>query len=55
MSQTLTIELPSGLYARIKMRAERANRSVEDEMLELLAATVPPADEMPAHLREALA
>jgi plasmid stability protein len=55
MTQTLTVELPSGLYTRIKMRAEQANRSVEDEMLELLAANVPPADELPADLRESLA
>jgi plasmid stability protein len=55
MAQTLTVELPSSLYARIKMRAEQANRSVEDEMLELLAATVPPADDVPADLREAVA
>ena len=55
MTQTLTVELPSGLYTRIKMRAEQANRSVEDEMLDLLAANVPPSDELPAVLREALA
>jgi plasmid stability protein len=53
MTQSLTVELPTGLYTRIKMRAERANRSVEDEMVELLAATVPPPDEMPAGRREA--
>ena len=41
MSQTLTVILPSELYVRIKKRADEAHRSVEDEAIELLAATVP--------------
>jgi hypothetical protein len=39
MSQTLTVNLPSELYVRIKKRADQANRSVEEEAIELLAAT----------------
>ncbi len=41
MTQTLTVNLPSELYIRIKMRADEAHRSVEAEAAELLAATVP--------------
>lgn len=39
MSQTLTVNLPSELYVRIKERAAHANRSVEEEAVEMLAAT----------------
>jgi plasmid stability protein len=39
MSQTLTVQLPSELYVRIKERADYANRSVEEEAVEMLAAT----------------
>ena len=41
MIQTLTVKLPSELYVRIKKRADDAQHSVEDEALELLAATMP--------------
>ena len=54
MTQTLTVELPSGLYVHIKKRAEGASRSVEDEVLELLAATVPMAEQADSDLREAI-
>ena len=40
MNQTLTVNLPGDLYVRIKKRADDAQRSVEDEAVELLAATV---------------
>ena len=40
MTQTVTLEVPNGLYVHIKKRAEHANRSVEDEVLDVLAATV---------------
>ncbi len=39
-SQTMNLDIPSGLYTRLQKRAEHANRSVEDETLQLLAATV---------------
>ncbi|MBI1829918.1 MAG: hypothetical protein HYR84_00540 [Planctomycetes bacterium] len=45
MPELLTVEVPSNLYVRIKKRAEQANRSIEDEVLDLLAATVPADDE----------
>lgn len=39
MSQSLTVNLPSELYVRIKERADHAKRSVEDEAIKMLAAT----------------
>ncbi len=35
MSQTLTVNLPSDLYVRIKERADQAKRSIEEETLEM--------------------
>jgi plasmid stability protein len=55
MSQTLTVEIPSGLYARLRERAEQTKRSVEVEMLEALNAHVPNADELPPEFEETLA
>jgi plasmid stability protein len=52
--QPVTLNLPSALYARLKRRAERSRRSVEAELLELVATAVPVADELPADLSEAI-
>jgi plasmid stability protein len=41
MNQTLIVNVPSELYVRIKKRADEAHRSVEDEAVVLLQATVP--------------
>jgi plasmid stability protein len=53
-SQTLTLEVPAVLYCQLKQRADHAQRSVEAETLELLAATVPATEELPANLQQAL-
>lgn len=42
-------------YTRRQRRAEQAHRSVEDEVLELVATAMPVDDELPADLIEALA
>lgn len=52
--QTVTLNVPDVLYTRLKRRAEQANRSVEAELLDVLATAVPVADELPADLAEAL-
>ena len=52
--QPVTLNLPSALYARLKQRAERSRRTVEAELLEVVAAAVPVADELPADLNEAI-
>ena len=53
-NQSMTLDIPSGLYTRLQKRAELAKRSVEDETLQLLAATVP-SDDLSADLQQALA
>jgi plasmid stability protein len=53
-TQLVTLELPELLYQRLKVRAEQTQRTVEDELLEVVATAVPVADELPADLTEAL-
>ena len=53
--QTLTLQVPDVLYTRLRQRAEQANRTVEAETLDLLATTVPVAEELPPDLEQALA
>jgi plasmid stability protein len=53
-NQTLTLEVPGGLYTRLKERAEQAHRSVEAELLDVLATVVAEADDLPADLNQAL-
>ncbi len=44
MTETLTVEVPTSLFVEIKKRAAQAHRSVEDEVIGVLAATMPQAD-----------
>ena len=53
-TQTITLDLPEPLYQKLKVRATQARRSVEDELLDLLAAAVPVADELPDDLTAAI-
>lgn len=43
--QPVTSNLPAHLYNRLKRRAEQAHRTVEAELLEVVASAVPVADE----------
>lgn len=52
--QSITVEMPSGLYNRIKRRAVEAHRSIEVELLETVAAAVPLEEEIPDDLAAAL-
>jgi len=52
--QPVTLNLPRALYNRLKHRAEQANRTVEAELLEVVATAVPVADELPTDLAEAI-
>lgn len=52
--QPVTLQLPSVLYHHLKRRAEQARRSVEDELIEVVATAVPVGDELPADLSEAI-
>ncbi len=52
--QTIMLDVPDDLYARLKRRAERTHRSIESEVLEVVAAAVPPSEDLPADLAEAV-
>jgi len=53
-TQSVTIRLPDPIYQQLKRRADRTRRSVEDELLEVVATAVPVADEIPEDLAEAI-
>src|SRR5437870_3934878 len=53
--QSVIVHLPDVLYARLRQRAEQAQRSVEDELLEVVATAVPASEELPGELAEAVA
>jgi plasmid stability protein len=46
----VTLNLPTELYERLQRRADAAHRSVEDELLDAVAATVPGADDLHSDL-----
>jgi plasmid stability protein len=52
--QTLTLHVPELLFHRLRERAAQAQRTVEDETLDVLAAAVPVADELPKDLAESV-
>jgi plasmid stability protein len=54
-THAVTLNLPDPLYDRLKRRAEKANRPVEAEVLEVLTTAVPAGDELPADLAGAIA
>jgi hypothetical protein len=54
-TQTLTVIVPDRLYSRIQHRAEKANRTVEAELLDVLATAVPGDEELPRDLVESIA
>jgi hypothetical protein len=54
-THTVTLHVPEPLFNQVKRRAARSNRPVEEELLDLLATTVPAAEQLPSDLEEALA
>jgi plasmid stability protein len=52
--QPITVHLPTGLYNRLKRRAERAHRSVEAEMLATVAETLPADEDLSPELAQAV-
>ncbi len=52
--QTVTLDLPAALYQQLKRRADATLRSVEDELLTVVATAVPASDELPQDLEEAI-
>lgn len=54
-AQALTLRIPAPLYMHLKDRAERAERSLEDELLAVVAAVVEhDAEELPEDLAQAI-
>ncbi|MCC6627932.1 MAG: hypothetical protein IT340_11085 [Chloroflexi bacterium] len=51
----LTVSVPPALYDELKHRAERMQRSIEDEVVLTLASTVPSEASLPADLVATLA
>ncbi|HEU5198940.1 MAG TPA: hypothetical protein VFU32_04845 [Ktedonobacterales bacterium] len=52
--QTLTLNIPDDLYSRLEKRAAAAHRTVEAEVLDVVAGAVAD-EELPADVAEALA
>jgi hypothetical protein len=52
--QAVTLHLPSPLYERLKQWAEQTHRNVEAELLEVVAAAVPVADDLPVDLAQVI-
>lgn len=53
--QSVTVHLPTGLYNRLKRRADQAHRTIESEMLETVAGAIPADDGLTPELSEAVA
>jgi len=53
--QSVTVRLPTGLYDRLKRRAEQAQRSIETEMLATVADALPGNDVLKPELSAAVA
>lgn len=55
MSQTMMLNLPDPLYRHLEFLARMGQRTVEEETVEVLAATLPESVALPADLAEAIA
>jgi plasmid stability protein len=53
--QSVTVQLPAGLYNRLKRRAEKAQRSIETEMVETVADALPADEVLSAELSATVA
>jgi hypothetical protein len=53
--EPVTLHLPSTLYDRLKRRAQNAHRTVEAELLEVVATAVPEESQLSADLEAAIA
>ncbi len=51
--ETLTVHLPAHVYQQLKARAGRAQRSIEDELLNIVTATIE-EDELPTEITAAM-
>lgn len=54
-AQAVTVNLPGPLYDRLARRATKANRTVEAELVDVVAILPDEPDELPADMSEAIA
>ncbi len=52
---TLTIRLPDPLYQQVEQRARQMQRSVEDELVAVVAATLPTLADLPTDIASEIA
>lgn len=53
--EPITLNLPGHLYDRLRRRAEQSHRTIEAELLEVVAWAVPVAEDLPDDLNESMA
>jgi len=53
--ETVTVRLPDVLYRQIEQRARRMHRSVEDELVAVVAEALPALEDLPADIADELA
>jgi len=51
---TIHLDLPDALYRRLERRAQRAQRTVAEELLDVVAAALPQLESMPAGFQDEL-
>ncbi len=54
-TQTITVNLPEPLFELLKERAAQSHRSIENELVEVVATIMPVAGELTADLKNRLA
>jgi plasmid stability protein len=54
-SQSVTLELPEPLYEQLQARAARRQRTVADEVLDVLTGAIPATEVLPDDLEQAIA
>ncbi|MBI4630473.1 MAG: hypothetical protein HZC38_02970 [Chloroflexi bacterium] len=54
VAQSIMLNVPLPLYNLIKNRAEQSHRTVEAELLDVVATALPISDELPPELSEAI-
>ncbi|MDQ1301192.1 MAG: hypothetical protein QG637_1113 [Chloroflexota bacterium] len=53
--QTVTLHVPIALYRQVELRARRARRPVEDELVDVMSAALPTLEDLPADIADDLA
>ncbi len=53
--QSVTVQLPTRLYNRLKRRADQAHRSIEAEVVEAVAGALPADEDLSPELSKAMA